>query len=220
MANNVETKMWLLSKDCTELSDKQVEDFFSQFITIDHGVRKGEEPRLFDFNTLIPQPENIWLGSVGGTAESNIKNIEELGGLEEVKRAFREEQKRFPPSETPCLTDEQITQFGMVNGLDWNRKNWETKWGAYYCQYDWSARYGGTGYAQVSFCTAWAVPEKILRMVRDKAIENGFEIECEFIGEIEEPGVYTNGTFMYWNGEWNEETEELERKGEPVEVYK
>jgi len=127
--------------------------------------------------------------------------------------------KRFPLEKSPCLTDEQIVKFGMVSGLDWNRKNWETKWGAYDCRYDWSSRYGGPGEFQVSFYTAWSIPEKVLRMIRNIALKQGYEIECEFGGELDEPGAYTNGTFMYWNAEWNDETEELERIGEPVCVH-
>jgi hypothetical protein len=219
MPNHVETKMWLLSLDGTTLSDKQVDDFFSQFISIDKEALNCEEPRLFDFNSLLPQPDNIWLGEVGWDADDNIRVIEEYGGLDAVKQALKE-RKRFPIEKSPCLTEEQILKYGMVNGLDWNRQNWETKWGAYYCKFDFSARYGGEGYAQVAFYTAWNVPEKILKMVRDIAIRNGFEIECEFGGEIDEPGVYTNGTFMYWNAEWNEETEELERIGEPVDIHR
>jgi hypothetical protein len=31
--------------------------------------------------------------------------------------------------------------------------------------------------------------------------------------------VYSNGTFMYWKGEWNEEADELERIGDPVDIH-
>jgi len=217
MANNVETRMWLLSRDGHRLSDKEVEDFFSQFITMLE-IEDGDEPRLFDFGTIIPQPDNIWLGAVGGDAYDNLKVIEELGGLEAVKQALKE-RKCLPIDRQPCLRKEQIIQFGMVNGLDWNREHWQSKWGAYDCQFDWSARHGGSGYANVAFYTAWSVPEKILRLVRNIALKHGYEIECEFGGEIDDPGVYSYGAFMYWKGKWNEVTEELERVGEPINVH-
>jgi hypothetical protein len=217
MPNNVELKLWLLSRDGTALSDKQVEDFFSQFITVIPKPAKGVDSRLFDFNTLKPQPENIWHGSIGGIAEKNLEQIKEYGGIEKVKQVLKE--KDYPIGEAPCLTEEQIVEFGMVNWYDWNKENWGTKWGAYYCEYDWSARHGGAGRAQVAFCTAWNVPEELLRMIRNIALKQGYEIECEFCGETDYPGVYSSGQFMYWNAKWNEETEELERIGEPIDVH-
>jgi len=132
MPNNVETKMWLLSRNGTQLTDKQVEEFFSQFIGIDPEPKSGKDPRYFDFNAIIPQPDNIWHGSVGGKAENNLKEIEELGGLDAVKQVYKDGND-FPLDKSPCLTDEQIVQFGMVNGLDWNREHWQTKWNSYYC---------------------------------------------------------------------------------------
>jgi len=218
MANNVETKMWLVLTDGIPLSDKEVESFFSQFISIDHEQRIGEDPRRFDFNTIIPQPDNMWRGNIGGIAEDNLKTIEGYGGLEAVKLAYKN-GKHFPEEAPPCLTEGQIAKFGMVNWYDWNREHWETKWNTYYCQFDWSARYGGSGEAQIAFCTAWSVPEEIIRRIRNKALSDGYEIECEFNGEIDEPGVYSQGMFTYWKGELNDETEELERIGEPVDVH-
>ncbi|MDR2597287.1 MAG: hypothetical protein LBC76_08220 [Treponema sp.] len=218
MANNVETKMWLVETDRCPLSDKEVESFFSQFITVDHEQRIGEDPRQFDFNTIIPQPENLWNGDVGGIAEDNLKTIEEYGGLEAVKQAYKD-CKCFPFDKTPCLTKEQIKKFGMVSWWDWNIEHWQTKWNAYYCQYDWAARYGGAGYAHVAFYTAWNVPEEIIRRIRNIALESGYEIYCEFSGEIDEPGLYRDGSFMYFYGKLNEETEELERVGDPIDVH-
>jgi hypothetical protein len=217
MPNNVETKIWLIKSDGSPISEKQVEEFFSQFIGINPKALVNDEPRRFDFNSLVPQPDNIWLGYIGGEADENLEVIEELGGLDAVRQDIKS-GKRFP-HRYPCLNDEQIVGFGLVNGLDWNNENWETKWGAYDCRFDWSARYGGPGDFQVLFYTAWCVPEKILRMVRNIALEQGFEIECEFGGELDEPGIYTNGTFMYWNTEWNEEKEEFERVGDPIDVH-
>jgi hypothetical protein len=210
--------MWLVETDRCPLSDKEVESFFSQFITVDPEPENGKDPRLFDFNTIIPQPDNIWHGNIGGVAEDNLKTIEGYGGLDAVKQAYKQ-CKKYPPSEEPCLRDEQIVQFGMVSWWDWNREHWETKWNAYDCQYDWSARYGGAGYAQVTFCTAWQVPEEIIRRIRNIALESGYEIYCEFSGEIDEPGIYRDGSFMYFYGKWNEETEELERVGDPIDVH-
>ena len=218
MPNNVETKMWLVPRNGVSLSDKEVESFFSQFITVNAEPAECEEPRMFDFGKLVPQPDNIWHGYIGGRAEDNLKTIEEYGGLDAVRQAYKD-GKRFPFDKSPCLTEEQIQQFGLVGWYDWNVKNWETKWGAYECRFDWSARRGGDGYAQVSFDTAWSVPEKILRMVRKIAVESGYDIECEFGGELDYPGIYSSGQFLYWKGSWNEETEELERVGDPVDVH-
>lgn len=219
MPNNVETKMWLVpARGENQLTDKEVESFFSQFITSVAEPREVEDPRFFNFETLVPPPDNIWRGDIGGRAENNLKTIEEYGGLDAVKQAMKD-GKRYPFEKSPCLTDEQIAQFGLVGWYDWNVKNWGTKWGAYECRFDWSARYGGDGYAQVSFETAWSVPEKILRMVRNIAVEHGYDIKCEFGGELDYPGSYSNGSFVYWEGRWNEETEELERFGAPVEAH-
>lgn len=218
MPNNVETRMWLVSLDRKPLSEKQVEGFFSQFISMNPGAQEWEDPREFDFNFLVPQPQNIWTGSVGGDENENLKNIEELGGLEAVKQALKE-RKPIPIEKSPCLTDKQIKQFGLVNGLDWNRKHWETKWGAYDCHFDWGASYGNGDAANVSFYTAWSVPEKILRMFRGIALKQGFDIVCEFDGELDYPGEYFAGKFMYWNGEWNNETEELERIGDLIDIH-
>jgi hypothetical protein len=218
MPNNVETWMWLIPMNGNSLSDKEVEDFFSQFITVEIKAKKDEDPRRFDFNTIIPRPENIWLGDVGGNEEENLKEIEELGGLDVVRQALKE-GKSFHDEMYPCLTDKQIKQFGMVNGLDWDREHWETKWNAYYCEFDWSARFGGQGAYQVAFCTAWNIPEEIIRKIRNKAVKKGYEIRCEFGGELDNPGVYAEGEFMYFEGKWNEEKEELERIGDPIDVH-
>ena len=217
MPNNVETKMWLLSHDGSGLTDEQVEGFFSRYITV-VPVSGSEDPRLFDFAKIIPQPENIWLGSVAGISGDNLKTIKGYGGLDAVLKTLKE-GKRYPREKNPCLNNKQIMNYGLVNGLDWNRENWETKWGAYDSQYDRSSRYGGRGYAQVTFFTAWSVPEKILRLIRSDAIKQGFDIECEFGGELDNYGVYSHGTFMYWNTEWNEDTEEFEKIGDPIEIY-
>jgi hypothetical protein len=101
----------------------------------------------------------------------------------------------------------------MINGLDWNRENWETKWGAYDCCFDWES-------GSAAFYTAWSVPEKILRLVRTAALKQGHDIECEFGGELDTPGEYSGGLFMYWNQEYNEETGEWERIGDPVDVHR
>jgi hypothetical protein len=211
MPNNVETTIRLVSKDGSPLSEKQAEAFFTQFISIAPEPAEGEEPRRFDFNCIIPQPKNIWSGAVGGEAEDNLKGIEHYGGLEAVRQAYRN-GKHFHIHESPCLTDKQIIQFGMINGLDWNCKNWETKWGAYDCYFDWAS-------GSVSFYTAWSVPEKIIRMVRAAALKQGYDIECEFGGELDNPGKYSDGLFMYWNQEYNDETGEWERIGDPIEVH-
>jgi len=115
MANNIKTKMWLLSRDGTQLSDKQVEDFFSQFISIDPEP-EGKDPRYFDFNKIIPQPDNIWHGSVGGIAEKNLKAIEEYGGLDTVIQALKQ-CKKYPLGEEPCLTKEQIIEECIQAGV-------------------------------------------------------------------------------------------------------
>jgi len=217
MPNHVETKMWLVKPDGSELTNKEVETFFSQFITLSQKL-DDKETRVFDFGKLVPQPENIWLCNVGGGAESNMKIIEEHGGLEMVLNDIKA-GKDFPDDKTPCLNDEQIKAFDLVNGLDWNVKNWETKWGAYSAEYYWSARYHGDGYAQVTFLTAWSVPEKILRLIRKKAEEGGYDIVAEFEGELDYPGEYSEGIFMYWNTEWDEEAEEKVRIGDPIDVH-
>ena len=215
MPNHVETKMWLLSQDGSQLSSKQVEDFFSQFISIDTHARDCEEARIFDFNLIIPQPDNIWPGNVGGLPENNILNIEKYGGIDAVKKAIKD-RAYFEPNDL-CLTEDQVKQFGLVNGLDWNRKYWETKWGAYDCHFDWD---GDKGDAHVYFYTAWTVPEKIIRLIREIALKQGFDVRCEFGGELDDLGVYEDGLFMYWETEWNDATGDYERKGDPVDVHK
>jgi len=211
MPNHVETKMWLIKPDGSELTDAEVEAFFTQFITLGKS-RDDQEPRFIDFGKLVPPPKNIWLGYVGGSKERNMKTIEEFGGIENVLKAMKAGED-FPDEKRPCLTNEQIKGFGLVNGLDWNVENWETKWGAYDCRFEWGARYGGDGYAQVYFYTAWAVPEKILRLIRKKAVESGYDIIAEFGGELDDPGEYSEGTFMYWNAEWDEEGELVRKEG-------
>ena len=220
MPNHVETKIWLMPKDGKVLTEKQIEEFFSQFISIDPDPRDGEDPRMFDFNTILPQSDNIWLGAVGGDEKENLEGIEKYGGLDAVKQDLKE-RKSFPLTEQPCLTDEQIKRFGMVNGLSWNREHWETKWGAYYCSYDFKSIFSETDYTNpnVVFYTAWSVPEQILRMVREKALEQGYDIWCEFGGELDNPGEYTEGVFMYWNAVLDEMNGTLERQGDPIDVH-
>ena len=217
MPNNVETSIWLVKPvgdTFASITDEQVEDFFSQFISTDPCAAEDEGSRFFDFNLIIPQPDNIWNGSVllAGSTEDNLALIEQYGGLEQVRKNLNA-GKSYP--ETPCLSEEQIEQFGLVNGFLWIMENWETKWGAYNCQFDWGLRYlESWPVGQVVFHTAWSVPEKILRMVRAKALESGFDIIAVFAGELEEPGEFSDGQIIYWNAIKNKET------GEPKYVPK
>ena len=149
MPNNVETNMWLV-KDGVETSVEQAEEFFSQFISIDPNTKDGREPRFFDFRKVIPFPENIWLGDVGGSDDSNLKLIKELGGIEAVNKQMSEE-KPFPENKHPCLSDKQIKEHGMVCGLDWCRENWDTKWNSYYCEFSWGENYGDKTSAHLAF---------------------------------------------------------------------
>jgi len=232
MPNNVNNSLWLVRPvggSFAPLTDDEVKDFWSPFI-------KGEK---FDFNTLIPMPDNIWLGSVGGTSrdhdDTNIKEIRsalsELVDSQEcpdsvialvAAQKLRNGEDIVPEGKpsicSVCLSDAQIINFGMVNGLDWCSKNWDSKWGAYDCSFDFSGRWGNC--PQVSFYTAWSPAEKICRVLREKANAIGLDIIAEFDGELDNPGDYIEGLFSWYDQTYNEETDEYTMGDEPIETYR
>ena len=223
MPNHVETRMWIIqNNDNRDLSYTDVESFWGQFIIVHQpDINHPDiDTRMFDFNRIIPQPYNLWLGNVGGHPEQNLNEIEEHGGLDAVMYTLRYSQHFMTPIEFyPCLTHDQCAEHNLFPAMKWNNEHWETKWGAYSCRFDWSDRYCWRGDGQVYFQTAWNVPMKIIRIIRAKALEAGYDIVAEFSGELDHHGEYSEGVFSFWETVWNEETGEYERIGDPIAAY-
>ena len=207
MPNHVETKLWLIKPTQQVLSENEISTFWEQFISISPPSELPDrEPRYFNFAKIIPEPDNLWLGNEGGDYRTNFLEIKEHGGLEHVLSVLRVDGyfKSGDNYWTPTLTSEQITKYGLISALDWRRHNWGTKWGAYSCSFDFESFYGNET-AQVTFLTAWNVPEVIIRLIREKALQQGFDIIAEFGGELDYPGYYKNGEFSYFEIKWSEE---------------
>jgi len=98
---------------------------------------KGE----LDFNKIIPQPENIFNGSLG------------------------EKEKQM------CLEEKR------PNWHDWNRENWNTKWGAY----SFELNEDNENTLSFDFQTAWNVPTPIMNKIFELA--KGCEIKYLAINE-------------------------------------
>ena len=225
MPNHVETRMWIVpNNDNQALSDKEVESFWGQFIIVQQPDidYPDIDTRMFDFNRIIPQPYNLWLGCEGGSPEQNIERIEAFGGFNAAMYALRYNAHFMTPTkmsvEALSLTRDQCAERGLVPHMVWCREHWETKWGAYSCRFDWSARYG-CGDGQVYFQTAWNVPMKIIRIIRAKALEAGYDIVAEFSGELDNHGEYSEGVFSFWETVWNDEIQVYERIGDPIAVH-
>lgn len=72
-------------------------------------------------------------------------------------------------------------RFGIEDWFDWNKTNWGTKW---------NPNRGETTFewlddttAELSFCTAWSLPEPWLRKLAEECKKHNVEIEGEFADE-------------------------------------
>ena len=214
MPNHVINTIWLV-KPGGDLTSEEIKNFFSEFMK---PVPEKNNEMCFDFNVIIPQPDNIWQGSIRG-GDDNIRKINERGGLEYCRKVMAEGGKFDPDNDgyewQPCLNDKEIEDFGLISWFDWNRENWGTKWGAYECAFNFEDIHS----PHVHFWTAWSPPYPILRKLREKALKEGYEINAEFGGEIDHPGEYSEGLFMHFEATYDEETGDQEITGDPVEVF-
>jgi len=220
MGNIVETKLSLFRQDGQEIGTEEVRRFFTPYLSINMDGRD-----YLDLAKIIPQPGNLWWGSVGGFSNKNLELIALYGGIEVVCRGLSEEYPPFDRYRWPTLTNDQIAEFGLLDPYAWNSAHWGCDTNTFDCAFSfndprdslWNIKLDDADFC-VFFCTGKNAPEHALRVLRQKALDEGYDLEAEFSGS-DTPGAYEDGLFMYFNGEYDEELDEIVRYGDPFDVH-
>lgn len=120
-------------------------------------------PRLFDFNKIIPMPQELKTESAGsGYGETALYAIYGETGIysfttrEKAKaeyNALPAKEKKEAEARAKFL-HENIQKYGAKDWWDWAVKFWGTKWNAYEA-YERSK-------SEIGFFTAWSTPEPII----------------------------------------------------------
>lgn len=115
----------------------------------------------FDFNNLIPMPENLWCGSVtyrkeGSPSPSNWRILSEEDVSElDLGKLF---QKDFKPYGNEEVESPERRLFGKDTASDWCPKNWGTKWNAYNIHFKEES-------LEIFFHTAWDGVPKLVALL-------------------------------------------------------
>lgn len=110
------------------------------------------DEEAFDFNTLIPMPEEIKTITCGSTTT-------EIDGEKVRLSTWRD----GPDGPQPVNEQELIAKHGASNWYDWCIKHWGTKWNASYSEVE-----EDTDYLCYTFDTAWSPPEGICEALRER----------------------------------------------------
>lgn len=161
-------------------SNKEVFEKMTKFM-------KTEE-REFDFNQLIPMPEEL----------RNTKSPVDIVSEEDYKKSCESVDKHNSNVEnahwerkypiTNKMSHELIKKYEANNWYDWASKNWQTKWNAYSVHID--------SWGEIFFQTAWATSRPILKALSEKFPT--VEIEVNY---ADEDWGSNCGTLIYKNGE-------------------
>lgn len=171
-------------------------------------IKKVDGTETFDFNGLIPMPEELQITSGSSTdlgmacydqekfkqyssyhwfAEryNNAKTPAELKAI--LEKSEDEHDKKALIEGKQAL--ENIKKYGHKDWYDWSIANWGTKWNAYSFQLVKEDENSLT----VQFDTAWSTPEPIW----DKLEELGFEVNGVWLDEGGGEDIIGDG------GEWS-----------------
>lgn len=143
--------------------------------------------REFDFNTLIPMPESLDIESGSRTDEALIlyelyterplnlfernrffdmerliadRLLEKIGVLTKEKILAWCKAQDFDYLARGEVVYSNYKKYGAKTWYDWCIENWGTKWNAYEVKFD--------GTCKLTFQTAWAMPEPILKALTAK----------------------------------------------------
>jgi hypothetical protein len=181
-------------------------DELKKFVTGEEESVGATHTILFDFNKIIPMPEelNIESGSSGdwgmrylllNAKSSFLWTDDDRSFMERMEKQKEENPESFNRDiELGKKYLNNISKYGHTTWYEWHCSNWGTKWNA--CEVEW------TDDNQVEFETAWSfcfpIVEKLSQLFPDIAIEfsyadedcgsntgtgtikNGEEIDCEY----------------------------------------
>ena len=145
----------------------QEETLALQELKTDLNIKKGE----FDFNGIIPMPEEIKKGATLGLDVETGERIEHKdyvldGGVYKPK--------------SPLTRKRLMIEYGCDNWYDFSRFHWGTKWNAYEVEIlqdeDWTLF--------VSFLSAWDSPRGIIEKI--KAYCNQHNLHLDWTAEHED----------------------------------
>ena len=151
---------------------------------------RGDGDQLFDFNKVIPMPEDLNIDSCS------------LGewGLRYVRDNDREAAAHLdtltPEDRAKAISLGQrylynIERFGHTTWYDWCRANWGTKWNAYYFNEEVEGEDD-----QIQFSTAWSAPIPVIEKLSAMFPDLDFELTY-----ADEDMGYNTGQIEFNNGE-------------------
>jgi hypothetical protein len=183
--------------------------FFRRFRQKEQKAFEPEEIK-FDFNRLIPMPDDAYYTESSSTAEHGyaivtndttyLQNMLSYAWVKStsVDELLVELETMFP--EIRALGQrvaDNINNYGVRDGLEWARKNWGTKWNAYSI-HDWTdgemilwdadeCSPEGTRptlyWTQIQFETAWCMPVPIIERLAALAKNHGATFDHWFSDE-------------------------------------
>ena len=122
----------------------------------------------FDFNQLIPMPEELRHTSSPTTIVPEEKYKQECEAVDKHNADPKNAHWKRNYPLTQKMRDDYKAKFGADNWYDWAIAHWDTKWNAYTLTVD--------SY-EVTFQTAWSYPRPIFEALSKKFPEMTFEIE-------------------------------------------
>ena len=130
------------------------------------------EDNFFDFNGIIPMPEELLKTASPTSIFDTQKEVDEEN--ERYGRSFGQgSTKALLRSEA----DRRMKEYGALNWYDWSYNNWGTKWNAYEVRY--------IGHSDTKLVlkieTAWDTP----RPIWEKLEAMGFTVNGVVYGEME-----------------------------------
>ena len=179
---------WVTARITLNGSEENVKKVLD-FIRTEGVDENGKEfIRLFDFNKVIPMPEelNIQSGSAGSDDDYDFIN-----NMRERKDENDEDFNRMIDLGQKYLMN--IAKYGYKDWYDWKVANHGTKWGACDTEVDGN---------QITFDTAWSFPAPVI----EKLSEMFPDVTFDFIYADEDASSNTGrGTLR--NGEYSDDTE-------------
>jgi len=148
----------------------------------------------FDFNTLVPMPEEI-LNTVAGSNNIHSKDLFTLGSKYEIKENTiqRMLDRGMTQEEIDQIISKEkylIETYGFINWYDWALTNWGVKWNAN------ETSILDENDTTLVFCfdTAWSTPEDVYIALFKTYPNLLFVINCEFEGDDTGVRYISDGT--------------------------
>ena len=196
---------WVTARITLNGSEENVKKVLDFVRTEDVDENGKEFTRLFDFNKVIPMPEelNIESGSAGNwgmryillkakhAIEYDDNDWDFIKSMEKRKAENEDDFNRMIDLGTKYLMN--IAKYGYKDWYDWKVANHGTKWGA--CD----AEVEGN---QITFDTAWSFPAPVI----EKLSELFPDVVFEFVYADEDVSNNTACGSLK-NGEYSEDTE-------------